>query len=99
MAFYVYLLHCSDGSYYVGHTDNIESRLAQHQTGVLPGYTATRLPVKLLKSESFPTREEALTAEMQLKGWSRVKKEAWVNNDFVLLQQLAKKKFFKRDEK
>lgn len=95
MAFYVYLLHCSDGSYYVGHTDNIESRLAQHQTGALPGYTAARLPVRLLKSESFFTREEALTAEMQLKGWSRAKKEAWVKNDFVLLQHLAKKKFSK----
>jgi len=98
MAFYVYLLHCSDESYYVGHTDNIESRLAQHQTGALPGYTATRLPVRLLKSESFFTREEALTAEMQLKGWSRAKKEAWVKNDFVLLQHLAKKKFSKRDK-
>ena len=98
MAFYVYLLHCSDESYYVGHTDNIESRLAQHQTGALPGYTATRLPVRLLKSESFFTREEALTAEMQLKGWSRAKKEAWVKDDFVLLQHLAKKKFSKRDK-
>ncbi len=93
MAFHVYLLRCSDSSYYIGHTDNLESRLAQHQSGTLQGYTASRLPVILLKAESFPTREEALAAEMQLKGWNRAKKEAWVNNDFGLLKQLAKKNF------
>ena len=95
MAFYVYLLRCADQSYYVGHTDNMESRLAQHQAGALPGYTAQRLPVILFKVESFPTREEALASEMQLKGWSRAKKEAWIKGDFLLLQQLAKKKFGK----
>ena len=95
MAFYVYLLRCADQSYYVGHTDNMESRLAQHQAGALPGYTAQRLPVILLKVESFPTREEALASEMQLKGWSRAKKEAWIKGDFLLLQQLAKQKFGK----
>lgn len=93
MAFHMYLLQCGDGSYYTGHTDNIESRLAQHQAGTLQGYTASRLPVSLLKAEAFPTREEALAAEMQLKGWGRAKKEAWVNNDFGLLQKLAKKNF------
>ena len=77
MAFYVYLLRCADQSYYVGHTDNMESRLSQHQARALPGYTAQRLPVILLKVESFPTRVEALASEMQLKGWSRAKKEAW----------------------
>jgi len=96
MAFHVYLLRCVDHSYYVGHTDNLESRIAQHQTGELPGYTATRRPVMLLKSEFFATREEALAAERQLKGWGRAKKEAWVKGDFGLLKQLAKKNFAKR---
>ena len=95
MAFHVYLLRCSDNSYYIGHTDNIEMRLAQHQSGVLQGYTSTRLPVTLMKAESFSTREEALAAEMQLKGWGRTKKEAWIKNDFVLLKKLAKKDFSK----
>jgi predicted GIY-YIG superfamily endonuclease len=95
MAFHVYLLRCSDSSYYIGHTDNIEARLAQHQSGALPGYTSTRLPVTLMKVEMFPTREEALAAEMQLKGWGRAKKEAWIKNDFVLLKKLAKKDFSK----
>jgi predicted GIY-YIG superfamily endonuclease len=75
MAFYVYLLRCADNSYYVGHTDNPELRIAQHQSGKLDGYTATRLPVVLLKAESFPTREEALAAETQLKGWGEQKKK------------------------
>ena len=95
MAFHVYLLRCSDNSYYIGHTDNIEMRLAQHQSGVLQGYTSTRLPVTLMKAESFSTREEALAAEMQLKGWGRTKKEAWIKNDFVLLKKLARKDFSK----
>lgn len=92
MAFYTYLLRCSDDSYYVGHTDNIEYRIAQHQLGEIAGYTSKRLPVILLRAEDFPTREEALAAEMQLKGWTRAKKEAWVTNDFVSLKRLAKKK-------
>lgn len=96
MAFHVYLLRCSDGSYYIGHTDSIEVRLAQHQSGVMQGYTSTRLPVILMKTESFSTREEALSAEMQLKGWGRAKKEAWIKNNFDLLKRLAKKDFSKR---
>ncbi|MBO9536942.1 GIY-YIG nuclease family protein [Herbaspirillum sp.] len=93
MAFYVYLLRCSDGSYYVGHTDDIETRMAQHQSAAVRSYTSTRLPVELLKSESFVTREEALTAEQQLKGWSRKKKEAWLAGDFEELRRLGKKTF------
>jgi predicted GIY-YIG superfamily endonuclease len=93
MAFYVYLLRCSDGSYYVGHTDNIEARMAQHQSAATDCYTSTRLPVVLLKSESFGTRDEALAAEQQLKGWTRRKKEAWLAGNFEELRRLAKKTF------
>ena len=46
--FYVYILCCNDGSYYTGHTDNIEKRLTEHQTGIIPCYTTARLPVKLV---------------------------------------------------
>ncbi|MEA9981051.1 GIY-YIG nuclease family protein [Herbaspirillum sp. RTI4] len=91
MAFYVYLLRCSDDSYYVGHTDKLESRIAQHQSGSIAGYTAKRRPVTLLKAEDFPTREEALAGERQLKGWTRAKKEAWITDDFMSLKRLAKK--------
>jgi len=91
--FHVYPLSCADGSYYVGHTDSLEMRVGQHRAGVCEGYTRSRLPVELLKAEGFETRLEALSAEMQLKGWSRAKKEAWVRGDFALLKVLAKKNF------
>ena len=93
--FHAYLLRCVDRSYYVGHTDHLEQRIAQHRSGTMEGYTSTRLPVELLKSEAFETREEALAAEMRLKGWSRAKKEAWVRGDFEAVSRLAKKDFSK----
>ena len=60
MSFWVYILHCADGSYYTGHTDNLEKRISEHYEGQYGGYTCTRLPVVLVFSEEFNTREEAL---------------------------------------
>ncbi|MCW2361402.1 MULTISPECIES: TrmJ/YjtD family RNA methyltransferase [Sphingobium] len=93
MSFYTYLLKCADGSYYAGHTDNLDLRIAQHESGSIPGYTATRLPVALSWSESFGTREEALSAAQQIKGWSRNKKEALIAGDFAALKEAARKSF------
>jgi tRNA/rRNA methyltransferase len=76
MAFYAYILRCDDGSYYAGHTDNLEQRVAQHQAGEIPGYTFDRRPVTLMWSRSFPSRAEALAAELEVKSWSPAKKEA-----------------------
>ena len=45
MAFFAYLLRCVDGSFYCGHTDKLDLRMAEHQTGACGGYTASRLPV------------------------------------------------------
>lgn len=90
MAFYAYLLRCRDGTYYAGHTDDIEHRLAQHQVGALGGYTAKRLPVELVWSDSFMTRDEAFAAERKLKGWGRAKKEALIAGDWALVSQLAR---------
>ena len=53
--FYAYMLRCSDGSHYVGHTDELERRLAEHETGAGSGYTAARQPVRLVWFEEFPT--------------------------------------------
>ncbi len=93
MTFHCYMLRCDDGSYYVGHTDNLEQRIPQHEQGALPGYTATRLPVRLVWSQEFGTRDEALGAERQIKGWSRKKKEALIAGDFEALAGLARKSF------
>jgi len=89
MAFWVYILRCSDGSYYTGHTDSLEKRIAEHEAGEVPGYTSTRRPVELAFKEVFQSREEALTAELQIKGWSRKKKEAMIRGDWKEVQRLA----------
>ena len=93
MEFAAYLLRCADGSFYAGHTDNLEQRMAQHQAGEIAGYTATRRPVKLAWSDHFSTRLEALDVERQLKGWSRAKKEALSRGDWETVRQLARKSF------
>lgn len=93
MAFYVYILKCSDNSYYTGHTDNLEMRFGEHQSGLCGGYTAKRLPIELVYSENFPTRLEALEAEQKIKGWSRAKKEALIENDWTKIKKIV------RDEK
>ncbi|KUO53824.1 MAG: excinuclease ABC subunit C [Sphingomonadales bacterium BRH_c3] len=90
MPFYAYILLCNDGSYYSGHTDDLDFRIAQHRTGMLGGYTAKRLPVKLVWSVSFPTRDEAFATERQIKGWSRAKKEALIAGDWQLISQLSR---------
>jgi predicted GIY-YIG superfamily endonuclease len=89
MAFYAYMLLCADRSYYTGHTDNLEHRIGAHQSGLIEGYTHSRLPVKLVWSSEFPTRYEALSAERQIKGWSRAKKRALIAGDWPRIQQLA----------
>lgn len=89
--FWVYILKCSDSSYYTGHTDNLENRLAQHSKKLISScYTATRLPVKLIFSQIFETRYEALSSERQIKGWSRRKKEALIKNNWVYYQNILK---------
>lgn len=89
MSFWVYLVECADGSYYIGHTDDLERRMAQHHDGTCGGYTAKRRPVQLRYSQEFVTREEALVAERQLKGWSRAKKAALIRGDWAAVQRLA----------
>lgn len=89
MPFYVYILRCSDGSYYVGHTEALEARMSEHQTGTAPGYTATRRPVDLVFHAEFESRIEALARERQIKLWSRAKKEALIAGDWSLLRGLA----------
>ena len=92
MAFWVYILRCADGSYYTGHTDNFEQRIAEHQSGQGCEYTSTRLPVSVVFSQEFYSREEALSAERQIKGWSRKKKEAMMRGDWAEVSRLARSK-------
>ncbi|TKD50354.1 TrmH family RNA methyltransferase [Sphingomonas baiyangensis] len=89
MPFWTYMLRCNDGTYYTGHTDDLESRVAQHHAGTLRGYTHDRRPLELIWSEAFATREEALSAELRVKGWSRAKKEALVAHDWDRLKRFS----------
>jgi predicted GIY-YIG superfamily endonuclease len=89
---WVYILLCSDGSYYTGCSSNLEKRIFEHQTGLIKGFTSTRLPVKLVFSEQFDDIQYAIQAERQIKGWSRKKKMALIKGDFKLLSELAQSK-------
>ena len=64
MTFWLYILRCADGSYYIGHTENLEKRFAEHNLGAVSSYTRKRRPLTLVFSEQFSTREEALTREL-----------------------------------
>ena len=91
--FYVYMLRCSDDSYYIGHTDDIEKRISEHIAGTYPCcYTKSRLPVEAVFIQGFGTRYEALTAERQIKRWSRAKKEALIKQDWNEISLLAQRK-------
>ena len=79
---YVYILECSDGSFYTGSTNNIELRLAQHQTGEGANYTKKHLPVKLVFVEEFQSIVEAYQREKQIQGWSRKKKRALIEGRY-----------------
>ncbi len=89
---FVYILQCSDGSYYVGshRGDDVMTRVAEHEHGRDPkAYTFRRRPVRLVWSEFFPDIVAAVLLERQLKGWSRAKKEALIAGDFARLPELA----------
>lgn len=90
MNFWMYVLRCADGSYYVGHTDDIEHRESEHNLGLGCTYTRKRRPVALVYMELHGSRDEAFARERQLKGWSRAKKEALMKGNYSRLQALAR---------
>ena len=92
----MYMLRCSDGSYYVGSTVNLEIRLRQHQRGDGAEYTKRRLPVELVYSCTFERIVEAFAAEKKVQGWSRAKREALIDGRFDLLPDLSSRTAQKR---
>ena len=75
---WVYIIQCKDGSFYTGVTLNIKRRFQEHKEGRGGRYTLLHKPFKIIFSESFNTKQEALKREKQLKGWSRKKKENFI---------------------
>ncbi|MGH6677644.1 MAG: GIY-YIG nuclease family protein [Bradyrhizobium sp.] len=92
MSAYLYILRCTEGSYYVGTTiGSLEKRVAEHQAGAYGGYTAFRRPVELVFHQEFERLDDAAAAERQIKGWRRDKKEALIRGDFAVLPFLARR--------
>jgi len=88
--YWVYILRCSDESFYVGITNNVERRIAQHNDGQSEdSYTRSRRPVELVHSSVFHEVLDAIQWEKRLKGWSHAKKEAFVNGKWERLQRLS----------
>ena len=88
--YYVYILKCSDGSFYTGITNNIELRLQQHQSGIQKNsYTYNKRPVQLEFCEEFGDVLQAISFEKKIKGWTRAKKSALIAGDVDMLQVLA----------
>jgi len=88
--YFVYILKCADNSYYTGITNNIERRLVEHKIGTQPdSYTFTRRPLELVFCIDFLDPNQAIAFEKQVKGWTRAKKEAIINDDWDKLKILA----------
>ena len=91
-AFFVYILRCADGSYYVGshRGTDVEDRVHEHNAGAYPkAYTFRRRPVELMWSQSWDEPDPAIEAEIQIKRWTRAKKEALIRGDIDELKRLA----------
>ena len=93
----VYILECSDGSYYTGVTNNLELRLKQHNAGIdKDAYTYSRRPIKLMWYEVYSPPGYAIEMEKKIKKWSRAKKKALIDEAWDKLPMLSKKKNFRR---
>jgi putative endonuclease len=84
------MLRCFDGTFYIGVTNNIERRFAQHCAGEKPDcYTFIRRPLRLVYAGEFANPNDAINFEKQLKRWSHKKKRAFADGDWALLKRLA----------
>ncbi|OLS34571.1 endonuclease [Alkalihalophilus pseudofirmus] len=78
MSHYVYILECSDHSWYTGYTTDVGRRLDMHSSGKGAKYTKGRGPFRLKYVQEFETKKEALQAEYAIKKLSRKQKERYV---------------------
>lgn len=100
--YFVYILRCSDNSYYTGFSNNLERRLDEHKSGKNNEcYTFNKRPLELMWFETFDDVLEAIATEKRIKGWSRVKKEALIVEDWDKLILFSKNysQFGKPEEK
>ncbi|GAB3799424.1 GIY-YIG nuclease family protein [Humibacter antri] len=86
---FAYMLRCADGSYYVGSTRDLDTRMEQHHSGAGSAYTSRRMPVELVFAEEFDDIGSAFRREKQIQGWSRRKREALITGDYAALPGLS----------
>jgi len=91
---YLYITRNQNGAFYTGITANLNRRLKEHQRGKGGKYTRRNRPQKLLYTEQFSTRDQAQARELQIKRWSRKKKQALIEGDLytygLCIQNLLK---------
>lgn len=90
MPYFVYILRTSSNTLYIGQTNNLEKRLKEHQSKSAKSSKYIRYfdSVKLIYSEKYSTRKEAVRREVQLKRWTKLKKEALIKNDKIALKKV-----------
>lgn len=90
---YVYIVRCSDNTFYAGVTNNVELRIEQHNSGIhTEAYTYSRRPVKLEYCELFTNYNLAIDWETRIKKWSAKKKQALIDSDWEALIKASKSK-------
>jgi len=88
--YYVYILKCSNNSYYTGITNDLNRRLLEHKQGKNTHcYTYNLRPVKLVYHQEFNDVLQSIYFEKKIKKWTRAKKQALINNDFDMIQILS----------
>ena len=87
---WTYILECSDGSFYVGSTWDLDRRIYEHNQGIGARYTARRRPVRLRWAGEFERVDEAHALEKQVQNWSRAKRLALIENRLEDLPELAR---------
>jgi putative endonuclease len=99
MPYAIYILRCSDGTYYTGLTKDLEGRVREHEIGAHPeSYTFRRRPVKLEWSIITESYQEAFQWEHRIKGWNRAKKEALIRGDVEGIHEIVKSERKQKEE-
>jgi putative endonuclease len=98
MSYAVYILQCSDDTYYTGLTKDLDGRILEHHIGAyVNSYTFSRRPVKLVWSFLIESYREAFQWEHRIKGWSRAKKEALIRGDIEGIHEIVNAERKKKD--
>jgi putative endonuclease len=80
LKYYVYMLLCSDGTYYTGWSTDVHKRVATHNKGKGAKYTRGRLPVTLLWFDSVGSKSDAMKKEYTIKQLNRKEKIRYIND-------------------